>query len=172
MTEVREPKTPWNPSKSATARVKNPLPVPTDCRYCGHTVVIKTHEEMYGRDFSDWPWAYGCSKCEATVGMHPFTNIPLGTLANKDLKDARKKCKESFERIWQMDYMDRNKTYQWLAEKMQIPREECHFGWFTEDQCQKAKEFCDTYLGDIKSQVGFLMKQAREKAFKKSRKKS
>lgn len=27
----REPVTPWNPSRRATAHVTNPLPVPTEC---------------------------------------------------------------------------------------------------------------------------------------------
>lgn len=139
-------KTPANPSKKATARVKNPLPAPTNCHLCSGSVRIGTHEEVYGRNFSEWPYVYLCECCGAYVGLHPFTAIPLGTLADKPTRDARKSCKLPFERIWKSGAMTRTEAYQWLARKMGIPVHECHFGWFTAEQCRAAMHHCNDWL--------------------------
>ncbi|WP_407330594.1 zinc-finger-containing protein [Enterovibrio sp. 27052020O] len=137
MTEV---KTPWNPSKKATARVKNPLPAPTECRYCTGEVSAVKNSAIYGREYGEWPWLYLCTGCRAYVGMHPFTNIPLGTLANQMTRDARKEHKPTFERLFESNLMTRNEAYTALASKLGIEKEECHFGWFDAPMCEAAAQ--------------------------------
>lgn len=139
-------KTPWNPSRKATARVKNPLPVPVVCNFCHGFVRVGTHKEIYGRDFSDWPWVYLCESCGAYVGLHPFTSIPLGTLADKATRQARKECKPYFEKLWRNGEMSRTRAYEWLAKQLNIPVNACHFGWFDIDKCQRARELCQRHL--------------------------
>ncbi len=136
-------KTPTNPSRTATARVKNPLPAPTNCLFCSGNVHVATHQQVYGRDYSDWPYVYLCQGCGAYVGLHPFTAIPLGTLADKATRQARKSCKTPFENIWRSGHMSRSQAYGWLAAKMEIPTEQCHLGWLDIKQCQQAKQICE-----------------------------
>lgn len=135
-------KTPANPSRKAIARVKNPLPVPAECRFCKSSVQIATHREVYGRDYSDWPYIYLCDSCGACVGMHPFTNIPLGTLADKATREARKNSKKPFEILWRKGNMTRTEAYTWLADQLGIAADECHFGWFDISQCEQAEQIC------------------------------
>lgn len=135
-------KTPWNPSCRATARVRNPMQAPEQCRFCSGDVRIAKHEEIYGKNYSEWPWVYLCENCGAYVGMHPFTSIPLGTLADKQTRDARKNCKPAFESLWRTGEMSRTAAYQWLADQLGIPVGECHFGWFDIDTCERAKNIC------------------------------
>lgn len=130
MEAQRKPVTPWNPSRRATARVKNPLPAPTECRYCGGEIRIQDHMVVYGKTYGDWPYVYRCPPCDARVGMHPFTNIPLGTLANEELRRARKDVKNRFQDIFKLGHMTRSEAYAALADEMGIDRENCHFGWF------------------------------------------
>ncbi|CAN7474089.1 DUF3268 family zinc-finger domain-containing protein [Variovorax sp. LjRoot175] len=61
MTAEIAPITPWNPSRSATARVKNPLPVPERCPHCGGQCSIVGNEQIYGRVFGEWPYAVLCA---------------------------------------------------------------------------------------------------------------
>lgn len=137
---MRQLKTPWNPSKRAVKRVKNPLPEPEQCNCCGRlSVEIAHHKEVYGKAYSKWPWVFRCTYCFAYVGMHPFTNIPLGTLANAETRKARKECKEPFEKLFKSGRFTRSEAYELLAKKLGIPKEECHFGWFDIDMCNKAK---------------------------------
>ena len=71
--KARGGKSPWNVSVTATARVPpdQRLPPPEVCPYCGAGCRVKHHEEVYGIPYGDWPWMYGCTACDARVGMHP-----------------------------------------------------------------------------------------------------
>lgn len=129
--------TPFNPSKRAISYVKNALPPIECCSYCNSNVVITTNDEVYGKTYGEYPWIYYCTNCEAFVGIHPYTNIPLGTLADKQLRTARKHAKDPFNKIWQSGLTTRTEMYDKLAKYLNIEREHCHFGWFTFEQCQK-----------------------------------
>jgi hypothetical protein len=134
-------KTPWNPSRRAIKRVLNPLPAPTACPYCSAPVAIKNNDLIYGKSYGDWPWLFLCKndECRAYVGMHPFTNIPLGTMADAKTREARKLTKELFIKRWGCPgQMDRSGAYEWLAVKLNIPLAACHFGWFDIEMCRKA----------------------------------
>ena len=148
MKSVVAEKSPWNPSCRATARVLNPLPAPTMHDACGGAVQIEHHTQVYGRAYSEWPWLYRCRQCDATVGMHPFTAIPLGTLADKTLRKARTNAKTPFERIWQSRLMTRSEVYAALAQHLGISINECHFGWFDARQCVMAGAWAKLQLGE------------------------
>jgi len=127
-------------SRRALARVKGPLPVPTVCRYCQGVVELVGNETVYGSPFGQWPYLYLCTGCRAYVGLHPDTDIPLGTLADKDLRLARKSAKALF--LAANEDVSRSSAYQWLADQMGIDVSDCHFGWFDIHQCRQAKVAC------------------------------
>lgn len=136
-------KTPWNPSRSATARVRNPLPVPDVCEHCGGACKIVNNTEIYGREYGEWPWAVLCTGCRAYVGLHPFTGIPLGTLATPEIRRARSAAKDAFNPIWQSGRMSRTQAYSWLAQALDIDDvEKCHIGWFGVEQCAAVVRAC------------------------------
>ncbi len=138
MTDI---KTPWNPSQRATKRVKDRLPAPETCRFCDGEVTIEENSKIYnGRTYGSWPWIYYCSGCHASVGIHPYTNIPLGTLADSKTKTARKNTKAKFQEYMDNFDVSRNQAYEDLAAMMDIDKTTCHFGWFDVDDCMKAEE--------------------------------
>jgi len=142
----RAPIPPLNPSRRATARVTNPLPVPTICPYCNGPVQLVSNRVIYGREYGEWPWAYRCcdTDCDSYVGLHPFTAIPLGTLANAATRNARKRAKAVFNPMWQNGTMTRNDAYAWLAAQLGIAnKDECHIGWFDVDRCMTVVEVCN-----------------------------
>ena len=131
-------------SRRALRRVKNPLPAPTKCPNCVSEVVLTTNADIYGREYGDWPYAYLCTNdlCDSYVGLHPDTDIPLGTLADSNQREARKAAKAAFFQRMRHEGMDRSAMYAWLADQMSIPVGECHFGWFDIAQCQLAERLC------------------------------
>lgn len=133
-------KTPWNPSRTATARVTNPLPQPTTCHYCSGKVSIVNNDKIYGSSYGEWPWAFLCDGCGAYVGLHPFTSIPLGTLADAPTREARKRAKDAFNPLWRTRLMTRREAYAWLAKMLGINVDECHIGWFDEATCKRVVE--------------------------------
>jgi len=136
--------TPWNPSRKRIKRVLNPLPAPTHCPYCDSPVGMSSNIQVYGQTYGTWPWIFLCTNpfCMAYVGMHPFTNIPLGTLADKRTREARKKAKEVFNPLWQSARMTRTEAYKWLASRLAIDPGECHIGWFDAETCHQVVRIC------------------------------
>ncbi|RKS59505.1 MULTISPECIES: zinc-finger-containing protein [Photorhabdus] len=139
-------KTPWNPCQKAIQRVKDPLPIPTECHYCNGDVTIAHHENVFGKAYSKWPWLYICTECRAYVGMHPFTDIPLGTLADKATRNARMSGHRHFEEMRDKIGFERTDAYKFLAKRLGINFRKCHFGWFDIDTCYRAKEICENMI--------------------------
>lgn len=130
----------------ATARVTNPLPKPEVCPCCGCAVELVPNEVIYGRRYGDWPYAYACTRCDAHVGLHPGTLIPLGTLADSALRTARSAAKRAFNPIWNDRHMARSTAYIWLAMQLKIDPGECHFGWFDVERCIEAQIICENFM--------------------------
>ena len=136
--------TPQDPSRTATARVSCALPVPTICAHCNAPVELVRNSAIYnGREFGEWPWAYLCTGCRAYVGLHPFTAIPLGTLATEPMREARQRAKAAFNPLWEHGGMTRTEAYAWLAGAMGIADvEHCHIGWLDYNQCAAVVAAC------------------------------
>jgi hypothetical protein len=139
-----------NPDPAAIRRVIAPIPKPHSCPYCQSRVELLGNKAVYGRAYGDWPYVYVCAnlKCRAYVGLHPRTDIPLGTLANAELRQARKTLKGIFNRIWQDKHKNRTDAYWWLARKMGIKNhvQDCHIALFNVEQCQEAQRHCTEFL--------------------------
>ncbi|WP_425054758.1 zinc-finger-containing protein [Pseudomonas abyssi] len=142
-------------SRRALKRVKNPIPAPTCCPFCGSDVSLVGNEDIYGRRYGDWPFAYKCDDddddCDSYIGLHPDTDIPLGTLANKPMREARKSSKSVFMRLADHQGWTRKESYPWLAEQLGIEVEECHFGWFDVDRCNQAQRICSQALQELEA---------------------
>jgi hypothetical protein len=129
-------------SRRALSRVKNPIPAPTVCPYDGGQVDLVNNSEIYkGKSYGEWPYAYLCRECGAYVGLHPHTDIPLGTLADAELRRARNMCKAPFVQLYKQKVMTRDKAYAELAKHMGLDVEACHFGWFDIEQCKRANNW-------------------------------
>lgn len=128
-------------SKSAERRVKDRLSIPETCPHCGGAVRFANNSEVYGQPYGEWPWLYLCERdsCRAYVGTHPYTKLPVGTLATADIRAARVKAKTQFNLLWQAGHMSRTDAYSWLAATMNIPVAATHFGWFDVAQCNEAQ---------------------------------
>jgi len=84
---------------------------------------------------------YRCDPCDAHVGTHPGTEKPLGSLANKPLRQARTEAHAFFDTIWRRGYSRRREAYNWLAAAMGIP--EAHIGQMNAEQCSRVIQLCE-----------------------------
>jgi hypothetical protein len=133
-------------SRRALKRVKHPMRAPEHCPLCGCNVTLIRNDAIYGQIYGGWPFAYRCddesADCGAFVGLHPDTDIPLGTLADRDLRAARSSAKGAWQRLSANEGWSRSKAYRWLASALEIDADTCHFGWFDLDLCQTAEMAC------------------------------
>jgi hypothetical protein len=129
--------------------------MPPVCPYCGAKSTLWPDSHVYRRGYDSKVWC--CDNwpvCDSYVGVHPDTNIPLGRLANKELRNNRIAYKRVFNFLWQ-DAMKskryskgkaRTAAYRWLAEQLQIKQEDCHFGWWDNDMVIKAGMICINWV--------------------------
>jgi len=112
-------------------------PIPVRCIYCGGNVIFTSNAEVYGKEYGNGK-CYKCTNCDAFVGVHTGTDIPLGILANKELRILKKHCHDLFDPSWQgKNNIKRGQAYRILAKKLRIPAENCHFGWFGKKMLEK-----------------------------------
>lgn len=134
-------------------KVRAKLPVPTICPNCGSAVELVNNSIVYGKEQGRWPFVYRCVAlaCNSHVGLHPFTDIPLGTLADHQTRVARTEAKAVFKPMWEQYGMDRNAAYRWLGDKMGIAEvRHVHIGWFSLEQCQRVIEICSAMKSNQK----------------------
>lgn len=88
---------------------------------------------------------YYCHPCDAYVGVHNGTDIPLGRLANRELRRWRNRAHAAFDPLWQKGpyRRRRNDAYVWLAGKMGLTKEETHIAMFDVEQCKQVIQIMD-----------------------------
>jgi len=109
------------------------------CPYCGKPAELVSEEEWYGRVFDKLGrprWV--CWPCRASVGTHPDARTPLGSLANRELSQARIDAKIQLKQL----FPDQKERYRWLARQMNLSAKECHVGMFNLQQCRRVVELC------------------------------
>lgn len=130
-------------------------PAPT-CEECGSTARIAGARRVYPFHRELWHLTIWLCDCGAYVGCHPNSRRPLGTCAGKELRRARRMLhEERVDPIWKNAILlypgdkdakaqaiirstARRRTYDFLAEKLGITREECHIAMFDIEQCRRA----------------------------------
>jgi hypothetical protein len=118
----------------------------TKCPYCGKATEYVDSACIYGRSYG---MIYLCRPCDAYCGVHKGTDISLGRLANRELRELKKRVHAEFDILWApkpAGCFTRKQAYRWLADKMGLPIEETHIGMFSEELCRKAIVFLTPYL--------------------------
>jgi hypothetical protein len=113
------------------------------CPYCNEESVLGDSAKIYGRSYGPLYLCWNYPQCDAYVGCHPGTTTPLGRLANRELREAKKRAHAAFDPIWRLRVERdgwhkggaRRWAYRWLAKQMRIPEDDCHIGMFTVEQC-------------------------------------
>lgn len=129
------------------------------CPYCNEKAEYIDSDYIYNKSYG---MIYMCIPCDAYVGVHKGTDIPLGRLADMELRTYKNKAHHWFDqiaktsfinKIWRQyipDTSNRNKAYLWLSKQMDIPLAECHVGMFDIERCQKAIDICKVAINKNK----------------------
>lgn len=114
------------------------------CPYCGISPSLT--ETKFGKRWSCYP-------CEAYVGVHKGTEIPLGSLADAKLRERRMDVHHYFDQMWRFAILKRSiskreargAAYAWLAAEMGMMPVECHIAMMDLDECALAIKLCKPY---------------------------
>lgn len=112
------------------------------CPYCGSPVVYRSADGIY-HDNRKGTMLYVCSRypeCDSYVRVHAGTNIPVGSLANHELRSLRRTAHYYFDQLHESGYMSKQDAYQWLADLIMAPLSEAHIGHLGEYYCKQVIE--------------------------------
>ncbi len=121
------------------------------CDYCGRPALLVTGAAIYRRrpDLLHLRF-WQCPPCDAYVGCHKAGawtvtakgervtsdgTLPLGRLANGELRAAKQAAHAAFDPLWMSERMTRREAYAWLAGVLGVSVDNCHIGMFDVDGC-------------------------------------
>lgn len=114
------------------------------CPYCKQPTEFVDSIEVYQKSYG---MIYLCRPCKSWVGIHPDSEAAaLGRLANAELREWKKKAHDAFDPIWKSNLMNREQAYDWLSEKLKVPRHYTHIGFFGVETCKKLVTICKKEL--------------------------
>lgn len=121
------------------------------CPYCGDLSELILGSQLFPHiDNCRYDYFYRCRPCRAFIGCIPGTKTPKGRLANPELRKAKKAARQAFNAIaynkelqGASRYMAYKSSYDWLSNRLGLPREFCNFDLMTLEQCWKAAEVCN-----------------------------
>ena len=119
------------------------------CPYCDRPAELVTGRKLYQHRPDLFPLKFWqCDPCGAYVGCHKAGawvpelrktsdgTIPLGRLANAELRKAKSAAHAAFDPLWKSRAIHRREAYSWLASELGISIANCHIGMFDVDQCR------------------------------------
>lgn len=134
-----------------STKKKRPLPKVT-CLHCGQLCRLQASSASTygGRDYGP---QWHCDRCDARVGCHKGTVLPLGSPCNAEVRDLRMQAHRLFDSLWRRKMAKdgcskrraRGAAYAWLSQNMSLRPEQTHIGMFDAEQCRKVIELCRPY---------------------------
>lgn len=142
----------WEENKMKKKKRKGIIGGICRCPYCGSSVTYRSADGIY-KDNSSCTMLYVCSrypKCDVYVRVHKGTNIPVGTMADRKLRQLRNEAHKHFSKLIHDDYMTKHEAYRWLAGLLGVPQKEAHIGYLSEYYCniviEESKKEYERYL--------------------------
>lgn len=123
------------------------------CPYCRKNAKLVNGTAIYPHrpDLAQLNF-WHCKPCDAYVGCHKPTaynkfdaTLPLGRLADSQLRKAKSAAHKSFDPIWKEGRKTRAEAYAWLANQLCIDPSDCHIGMFDVDMCNRVQSACISY---------------------------
>jgi hypothetical protein len=109
------------------------------CPYCQCDTKVVNDKAIFG------PYSrYNKKFIQCTMDSDHYVGtyrrgLSLGRLADRALRQKKMEAHAAFDPLWENKiFKSRDAAYVWLASKMNLPKEETHFGMFDEKQCEKA----------------------------------
>lgn len=109
------------------------------CPYCGAKASLRPASVVYGAatKMTD-SYLYVCDrypKCDSYVAAHKRTKLPMGTLADGDLRNKRIQAHKAFDWMWKSGLMTKWQAYKWMQGKLALNDEQAHIAKFSEYMC-------------------------------------
>ena len=106
------------------------------CPYCHAPAQLRPASSIYGIHTKDRAAKlYVCSRypaCDAYVAAHKDTLLPMGTLADRNLRRKRMEAHSALNQLIGSGIMTRKQAYRWLQLQLGLPESEAHIAKFSQ----------------------------------------
>ena len=120
------------------------------CPYCGSQAFLRPASLVrQGKPTEPGEEVYVCAHypaCDSYVAAHRVSRLPMGTLANRELRRKRRMAHIALNRLWESGMMSKKEAYRWLQIQMGLPETEAHIARFSEMRCEQVIRLCDRFL--------------------------
>lgn len=123
------------------------------CPYCGAHAVMRSSKAVYQSKAKPGRHLFVCARyplCDSYVGAHEGTLLPMGTLANGDLRNKRIQAHRAFNRLWESGTMKKWQAYRWMQAKFGLCSQQAHIAMFSEYMCDQLITECDKAASHMK----------------------
>lgn len=139
-------------------RVGRPIPALPQpvCDYCGDQAVLARDGDADYPYRADHGRVWICVRCAAWIGVYTNSrrNVPLGRLANAELRQAKTDLHAALEPLvaakMRRDgcnvFEARAKGLRWLGTELGLDPETCSLHGLDLDQCRRARQILDAFL--------------------------
>ena len=116
------------------------------CPYCHAHASLRPASLVYGSTpQTSGKFLYVCDRwpaCNAYVSAHERTLLPMGTLANGDLRHKRILAHRALKKLQQDCHMEKWEVYIWLQSKLGLNDRQAHIGMFSDGMCDEVIRLC------------------------------
>jgi len=117
------------------------------CPYCGSKALLRP-ASIVRRNATLGEEVYICARypaCDAYVSAHQNNRLPMGTLADKPLREKRRQAHAAFNCLWESRRMTKKEAYRWLQVQLGLPEQEAHIARFSEYRCRQVIDLCSRF---------------------------
>jgi len=117
------------------------------CPYCGSKALLRP-ASIVRRSAALGDEVYVCARypaCDAYVSAHRDSRLPMGTLADKPLREKRRQAHAAFNHLWESRGMTKKEAYRWLQVQLGLPEREAHIARFSEYRCGQVIDLCNSF---------------------------
>lgn len=110
------------------------------CPYCRAKATLHPASYVFGASAKPGSLLYVCDRyptCDAYVGAHVRTKLPMGTLADGDLRHKRIEAHKAFDWLWRSGLMTKAQAYKWMQAKLGLNSAQAHIANFSYYMCDQ-----------------------------------
>lgn len=122
------------------------------CPYCGSQALLRPASAVR-RNAAPGEMVYVCARfpaCDAYVSAHRDSRLPMGTLANRPLRQKRRQAHVALGQLQEQGLMKRKEAYRWLQVQLGLPESEAHIGHFSAFRCEQVIDLCGRFTDACK----------------------
>ena len=118
------------------------------CPNCGAKATLHPASYVYDNSRSAGSYLYVCNRypiCNSYVAAHRSTLLPMGSLADAELRHKRIQAHRAFDRLWRSGLMSKKEAYQWMQTEFGLHEEQAHIAQFGTYMCDRLIHACEQF---------------------------